>query len=125
MKRIAIIFLLLCFCGIKHIQAKSEPLFSAEQVSTFSKLSNGFTQDISAINLSSIDSGDSGDSPTSKKRKRRKKAVVPVVIPAPSESLLIIVTFEIELVCSPRIFYCFRPDFAHGERGPPSPFLVS
>jgi len=124
-KRISSILILLLSLGIKNIHAESECIFSPQQFSVLNKLKGCVIQNLPISHACTVDMGDSNDNPYSKKRKRGKKAILQTLISSAGTFFLKIVSFEIELVYSPALFYFFQPDFAHGERGPPVSFLAS
>jgi hypothetical protein len=111
--------------GVKNAYAASEYSFSQKQLPLLNKFSNGIILNLSAVQLSKIDSGDSDYNSFSQKGKRNKKGLLPVLICPTNESHLILIAFEIRLVCFPKVFYFFCPDFVHEDRGPPFSSIVS
>lgn len=102
------------------IHAGSEGLFSGKQLSLSDKPESKAAKGAFIDQLNVIGESEQEDNPFTKKKKRFRKAVLQTLICPAGDINFTIVSFEVDLVFAPQVFYCFDLSSSQDERGPPS-----
>lgn len=123
MKKIACIFILsLCF-GLNSTHSETVQIFPVQHTSQLNKSEKKCIQKVYSLSSSIIASNESDHNPFSKKTKKGKKGLISIFYSPTNQLNFKIISFEVELVYFPQVFYFFRPHFTSGERGPPAILL--